>query len=121
MCQRSTSTFENSRECTALEMPEKGNNRAVRLVDKAVIPSGLRLGRSEVFRSLREYLRAQSKGHQTIDRLEERGAERERARQSSLKEPEKVTVNQMNIGTVSKATLGKRLTDGMEYIIIGFF
>ena len=53
----------------------KGDNRADRLAGKAVI-SGLRLGRSEVLRSLRLYLWAQSQGHHTIDRLEERGAER---------------------------------------------
>ena len=35
--------------------------------------------------NLRHYLRAQSQGHGTIDRLEERGVERGFARQSSLK------------------------------------
>ena len=35
--------------------------------------------------SLRHYLRAQSQGHDTIDRLEERGVERESAKRSSLK------------------------------------
>ena len=38
--------------------------------------SGLPFGRSEVLRSLRHYPRAQSEGHHTIDRLEERGVER---------------------------------------------
>ena len=38
----------------------------------------LHLGRSEVLRSLRHYLRARSQGHHTIERLEERGVERER-------------------------------------------
>ena len=42
--------------------------------------SGLLLGRSEVLRSLRHYLRAH-----TIDRLEKRGVERKSARRSSLK------------------------------------
>ena len=37
---------------------------------------GLRLGRSKVLRSLRHYLRAQSQGLHTIDRLEEIGVER---------------------------------------------
>ena len=45
----------------------------------------LRLPRSEALRSLRHYLRAQNQEHQTIDRLEERGVERESARRSSLK------------------------------------
>ena len=51
----------------------KGNDRADRLAGKAILTSGLLLGRSEVLRSLRHYLQAQSQGHHTIDRLEERG------------------------------------------------
>ena len=38
----------------------KGNDRADRLAGKTTIIGGLRLGRSEVLRSLRHYLRAQS-------------------------------------------------------------
>ena len=38
-----------------------------------------------MLRSLRHYLRAQSQGHHTIDRLEERGMERGNAGRSSLK------------------------------------
>ena len=60
----------------------KGNDRADRLAGKAILTSGLLLGRSEVLRSLRHYLRAQSQGHHTIDRLEERGVERGSARRS---------------------------------------
>ena len=74
--------------------------------EKATFTSGLHLGRSEVLRSLRHYLRAQSQGHHTIDRLEERGVERGSARRSSLKGREMVIVNQTNIGTASKVTLG---------------
>ena len=48
----------------------KGNDRADRLAGKATITDGLRLGRSEVLRSLRHYLRAQSQEHHTIGRLE---------------------------------------------------
>ena len=44
-----------------------------------------RLGRSEVLRSLRHYLRAQSQEHRTIDRLEDSGEQRGTARQSSVK------------------------------------
>ena len=55
-----------------------------RLAGKVTLTSGLLLGRSEVLRSLRHYLRAQSQGHHTIDRLEERGVERRSARRSSL-------------------------------------
>ena len=54
----------------------KGNDRADRLAGKAALTSGSLLGRSEVLRSLRHYLRAQSQGHHTIDRLEKRGVER---------------------------------------------
>ena len=94
----------------------KGNDRADRLAGKATLTSGLLLGTSEVLRSLRYYLRAQSQGHHTIYRLEERGVERGSARRSSLKGRQRAIVNQTNIGTVSKATLGKLLRDGVQRI-----
>ena len=96
----------------------KGNDRAAGLAGKAraTLTSGLLLGRSEVLRSLRHYLLSQSQGHHTIDRLEERGVERGIARRSSLKGRERAIVNQTNIGTVSRPTLGKLLRDGMERI-----
>ena len=78
--------------------------------------SGLLLRRSEVLRSLRHYVWAQCQGHHTIDHLEERGDERGIARRSSLEGQEKAFVNQMNIGTVSKAMMGKLLTEGVECI-----
>ena len=80
------------------------------------LTSGLLLGRSEVLRSLRHNLRAQSQGHQAIDRLEERGVERGSARRSSLKGRERAIVSQTNIGTVSKAMLWNLLRDGVERI-----
>ena len=76
------------------------DDRADRLAGKATLTNGLLLGRSEVLRSLRHYLRAQSQGHHAIDRLEERGVERGSARRSSLKGRERAIVNQTNIGTV---------------------
>ena len=90
----------------------KGNDRADTLAGKATVTNGLILERSEVLRSLRHYLRAQ------IQRLwlEERGVERGSARRSSWKGREKAIVNQTNIGTVSKATLGKPLRDVMERV-----
>ena len=98
----------------------KGNDRADRLAGKATLTSGLLLGSSEVLRSLRHYLRAQSQRHHTIDRLEERGVKSGSAGRSSLKGREKgrerAIVNQTNIGTVSKATLGKLPRDGVERI-----
>ena len=93
-----------------------GNNWADRLAGKATITSGLLLGRYEVLSSLRHYLRAQNQGRHTIDRLEERGVERGSARRSSLKGRESAVVYQTNIRTVSRATLGKLLRDGVERI-----
>jgi len=95
----------------------KGNDRADRLAGKATLTSGLLIGRSEVLRSLRHYLRAQSQGHHTTDGLEERGAERGSARRSSMKGRERAIVNQTTIGTVSKATLGKPRRNGVERIL----
>ena len=66
--------------------------------------------------SLRHYLRAQSRGYHTIDHLEERGVDRRSARWSSVKGRKGAIVNQTNIGSVSKATLGKPLRDGVERI-----
>ena len=63
----------------------KGNNRADTLAGKATITSDLPLGRSEVLRSLRHYLWAQSQGQHTIDRLE-KGVERGSARPSDSDE-----------------------------------
>ena len=85
------------------------------------LTSGSLLGRSEVLRNLRHYLRAQSQGYHTTDRLEERSVERGSARRSSLKGRETTIVNQANTGTVSKATLGEPLRDGVERIIVWAF
>jgi len=84
------------------------------LAGKETLTSGLLLGRSEVLRSLRCYLQAQSQGHHTIDRLEEKGLERGHTRQPFLKGRERAIVSQMNIGTVSM--LGKCLRDRVEHI-----
>ena len=51
-----------------------------------------------------------------IDRLEENDEETGSARRSSLKGQERAIVNQTNIGSVSKATFGKLLRDGVECI-----
>ena len=58
----------------------KGNDWTDMLAGKATLTSGLLLRRSEVLRSLRHYLQAQSQGHHTTDRLEERDVERGNAR-----------------------------------------
>ena len=57
-------------------------------------------------------------GYHAIDRLEERGVERGSVRRSSLKGRERAIVNQINIGTVSKATLATLLRERVELIII---
>ena len=98
----------------------KRNDGADRLAGKATLTSGLLLGRSEVLRSLRHYLRAQSQGHHTIDLLEERDVERGSARRSSLKGRERAIVSKTNIGTISKATLGKLLRERWGGAHIGF-
>ena len=72
--------------------------------------------RSEVLRSLRHYLRAQSQRRPTIDHQEKRGVERGSTRRSSFRGWERAIVSQTNIGTVSKATLGKLLRDWVERI-----
>ena len=94
----------------------KGNDWADRLAGKATLTNDLLLESSEVLRSLRHYLWVQSQGHHTIDHLEERDVERGSARRSSLKGWKRAIVNQMNIGTVSKATLGKLLRDWVEHL-----
>ena len=104
-CQCLTSTFGNSSGHTALEQ--------IRPVGKATITNGLCLRRSQVLSSLRHYLWAQSQGHHTIDHTEERSMARGSAHQSSLKGQERVM---MNIGTVSKATLGKLPRDGVKCV-----
>ena len=50
----------------------EGNDRLDRLEGKAIITSGLRLGRFEVLRSWRDDLGTKILGHHTIDGLKER-------------------------------------------------
>ena len=68
--------------------------------------TGLLLRRSEVLRSLRHYLRAQSQTSQHRSPGGERRGKRS-ARRSSMKGRERAIVNQTNIGTVLKAPLGE--------------
>ena len=53
----------------------------------------------------------QSQERHIIDRLEDRGVERGSPRLPSLNRRKRAIVNQTNIGTVSKAALGKRLRE----------
>ena len=93
-----------------------GNERADRLASTADITSGLQLGRAEVLRGLRNFLSTDKPEHHSIDRLKERGVEKGSGRHSTLKGRERSVFNQANIGTVSRATLGKLLRDEAERI-----
>ena len=62
-----------------------GVKGADRLAGKATLTSGFFLGRPEVLRSLRHYLRVQSQRHHMIDRLQETDVERGSPRRSSWK------------------------------------
>ena len=75
----------------------KRNDRADRLAGKATLTSGLLLGSSEVLRSLSHYQRARGQVHHSIDRLEERGVERD----DLDSKDERAIVSQTNTGTVS--------------------
>ena len=97
----------------------KGNDRVDKLAAIATLTSGLLFGRSGQLRSLSHHLRAQSQGHCTIDRLEERSVERESARQTSLKRRERAIVSQTNIGTVSKET-GNKASERWDGAHAGF-
>ena len=110
------STFENSCGCTALDMPDLKETTEQTDWRTKQLTSGLLLGRFEKLRSLRHYLRTQSHGNHTIDRLEERGVKRGSARRSSFKRRERAIFNLTNIRTVSKPTLGKLLRDVAERI-----
>ena len=50
------------------------------------------------------------------DRLKERGVEKESGLHSTLRGRERSVVNQTNIGTVSRATLGRLLRDEAELV-----
>ena len=99
----------------------KGNDGADRLAGKATITSGLLLGRSEVLRDRRHYLRAQSQAitPQIIRRREAWKAEglddlhwKDERGPSSIK--------RTSAGTVSMTTLWKLLRGWMGHIIMGF-
>ena len=93
-----------------------GNERADRLASTADITSGLQLGRAEVLRGLRNFLSTDKPEHHSIDRLKERGVEKGSGRHSTLQGWERSVFNQTNIGTVSRATLGRLLRDGAERV-----
>ena len=67
-------------------------------------------------RGLRNFLSTDKPEHHSIDRLKERGVEKGSGRHSTLKGRERSVFNQANIGTVSRATLGRLLRDGAERV-----
>ena len=93
----------------------KGSNRADRLTGKVTIASGMRVGRSEVLRSLRHYMRVHIQGHHRSPG--EKRRRKRSARVPSLKKTRKVIVSQANAKTVSKVKLVKR---GWAHNYIGF-
>ena len=93
-----------------------GNEWADRLASTADITSGLQLGRAEVLRGLRNFLSTDKPEHHSIDRLKERGVEKGSGQHSTLQGRERSVFNQTNIGTVSRATLGRLLRDGAERV-----
>ena len=94
-----------------------GNERVDRLTSTADITSGLQLGKAEVLRGLRNFLNTDKPEHHNTDRLKERGVEKGSGRHSTLQGRERSVFNQANIGTVSKATLGRLLRDGAERVL----
>ena len=93
-----------------------GNERADKLASAADITSGLQLGRAEVLRGLRNFLNTDKPEHHSTDHLKERGVEKGSSRHSTHQGRERSVFNQANIGTVSRATLGRLLRDGAERV-----
>ena len=94
------------------------SGRADRLASTADITSSLQLGRSEVLRGLRNFLNIDRPEHHSIDHLKGRGVEKGSIWHSTLQGRERSVVNQTDIGTVSRATLGRLLRDEAECIIM---
>ena len=92
------------------------SERADRLASTGDITSGLQLGRAEVLRGLRNFLNTDRPEHHSIDHLKERGVEKGSGRHSTLQGRERSVFNQANIGTVSRATLGRLLRDRAERV-----
>ena len=93
-----------------------GNEQADRLASTADITFGLQLGRAEVLRGLRNFLKIDRPEHHNIDRLKERGVEKGSRRHSTLQGRKQSVFNPTNIGTVSRAAFGRLLRDGVERV-----
>ena len=95
---------------------KKDGTLNVYLSSTADITSGPQFGRAEVLRSMRNVLNMDIPEHHRTDRLEERGVEKGSGRHPTLQGRERFVFNQTNIGTVSRATLGRLLRDGAERV-----
>ena len=94
-----------------------GNERVDRLASTEYITSDLQLGRAEVLRGLRNFLNMDRPEHHSIfDCLKERAVEKGSGRHSILQGLERFVLNQTNIGSVSRTTLGRLLRDGAERV-----
>ena len=92
------------------------NKQADILASTADIPSGLQRGMAGVLRGLKNFLNMDRPEHHSIDSLKERGVEKGSGRHSTLQGRERSVFNQTNIGTVSRAILGRLLRDGKERV-----
>ena len=89
----------------------KGNEQADRLANTAniIISSGLQLCRAQVLSSLSNILNMDRPEHPSTDRLKERGVEKGSDQRSTM-------FTYTNIGTVSKAILGRLLREGVQHV-----
>ena len=69
-----------------------------------------------MLKGLRNFLNMDRLEHHSTDHLKERGVEKGSGRHSPLRGRVPSVLNQTNIGTVSKATLGRLLRDGAERV-----
>ena len=82
----------------------------------AYIKSDLQLGRVEVHGDLRNCLYMDRPEHHCVGHLKERGVEKRSDWHSNPQGREWSVFNSTNIGTVSRATLGTLLRDGLEHV-----
>ena len=98
----------------------KRNDWANGVVGKAAITCGLCLRGSDMLRSLRHYLCAQSQGHHIINQQEERGMEEEALRVIFLESTREGHHRWDGHWNSSRASLGKLQRDRMECFYMGF-
>ena len=78
----------------------KGNERADRLAGNATTTTGLRLGRLEVLRAVRQHLQQledNQEHHHSVDHLLERDVQKGSGRWSTLQGPERALINQTSM------------------------